>query len=96
MKKSRSSCPRFIPKCPPPPAPPVRYDGLLPTAGLPDPVPPAPPVAGPFVAIAVGNTNEGESLPAKPRMYQLLQEIALGLRTSIPSLEKPVPLDIKS
>jgi hypothetical protein len=65
MKKSRSSVPRFIDRCPPGPAPPVRYDGLFATAGRPDPEPPLP-VAGPFVAIAVGNTNDGESLPAKP------------------------------
>lgn len=65
MKKSRSSVPLFIDRCPLGPAPPVRYDGLLATAGLPDPEPPPPPV-GPFVAIAVGKTKEGESLPAKP------------------------------
>ena len=35
------------------------------TAGRPEPDPPLPPV-GPFVAIAVGKTNEGESLPANP------------------------------
>lgn len=65
MKKSKSSVPRFVDKWPPGPAPPVRKDGLFATAGLPDPVPPLPP-AGPFVAIAVGKTKEGESLPAKP------------------------------
>jgi len=65
MKKSRSSVPLFMERCPPCPAPPVRYDGLFATAGLPDPDPPPPP-AGPFVAIAVGKTKEGESLPAKP------------------------------
>ena len=65
MKKSRSSVPLFMERCPPGPAPPVRYEGLFATAGLPDPEPPPPP-AGPFVAIAVGKTNEGESLPAKP------------------------------
>jgi hypothetical protein len=65
MKKSRSSVPRFIDRCPPGPAPPVRYDGLLATAGRPDPELAAPPAAL-FVAMAVGNTNEGESLPAKP------------------------------
>jgi hypothetical protein len=55
-------------KCPPGPAPPVRYDGLLATAGRPDPDPPPPPgaPAAPFVAIAVGKTKEGESLPANP------------------------------
>lgn len=47
------------------PAPPVRNDGLLATPGRPDPVPPPPP-APPFVAIAVGKTKDGESLPAKP------------------------------
>jgi hypothetical protein len=65
MKKSKSSVPRFIERCPPGPAPPVRYDGLFATAGRPDPDPPLP-AAGPFVAIAVGKTNDGESLPAKP------------------------------
>jgi hypothetical protein len=39
----------------------------LATVGLPDPEPPLP-AAGPFVAIAVGKTKEGESLPAKPLM----------------------------
>jgi len=38
---------------------------LFATAGRPDPEPP-PPADGPFVAIAVGKTKEGESLPAKP------------------------------
>lgn len=66
MKKSRSSVPRLACKCPPGPAPPVKKEGLFATAGRPDPEPPAPPV-GPLEAIAVGNTNEGESLPAKPR-----------------------------
>lgn len=65
MKKSRSSVPLFADIAPPDPAPPVRNDGLFATAGLPDPEPPDPP-AGPFVAMAVGKTNEGESLPAKP------------------------------
>lgn len=65
MKKSKSSVPRFVDKWPEGPAPPVRKEGLFATAGLPDPVPPLPP-AGPFVAIAVGKTKEGESLPAKP------------------------------
>lgn len=66
MKKSKSSVPLFPARFPPEPAPPVKKDGLLATAGLPDPEPPAPP-AGPFVAIAVGKTKDGESLPAKPR-----------------------------
>ena len=65
MKKSRSSVPLFADKAPPDPAPPVRKDGLFATAGLPDPEPPEPP-AGPFVAMAVGKTKEGESLPANP------------------------------
>ena len=66
MKKSRSSVPRFADSWPPGPAPPVRNVGLLATAGRPDPVPVPPAVAPPLVAIAVGKTNEGESLPAKP------------------------------
>ena len=65
MKKSKSSVPRFIDRWPPGPAPPVKYEGLLATAGRPDPVLTAPPAAL-FVAISVGITNEGESLPAKP------------------------------
>ena len=65
MKKSRSSVPLFAAKLPPTPEPPVRYDGLFATAGRPEPEPPAAPIP-PFVAIAVGNTKEGESLPAKP------------------------------
>lgn len=65
MKKSRSSVPRFELRCPEAPAPPVRKDGLLATAGRPDPVPPPPPTP-PFVAIAVGKTKDGESFPAKP------------------------------
>lgn len=51
----------------PGPAPPVRYEGLFATAGRPEPEPPPPP-AGPLVAIAVGKTNEGASLPAKPEI----------------------------
>lgn len=65
MKKSKSSVPRFIERWPPAPAPPVKNEGLLATAGLPDPDPPLL-AAGPLVAIAVGNTKEGESLPANP------------------------------
>lgn len=65
MKKSRSSVPRLADSAPPEPAPPVRKDGLLATAGRPDPEPPEPPTP-PLVAMAVGKTNEGESLPAKP------------------------------
>ena len=68
MKKSRSSVPRFAERCPLGPAPPVRKEGLFATAGRPEPDPPAPP-AGPLVAIAVGKTKEGESLPAKPGVY---------------------------
>ena len=70
MKKSKSSVPLFADKAPPEPVPPVKNDGLFATAGLPDPEPPEPPTP-PFVAIAVGNTNEGESLPAKPRTCQI-------------------------
>lgn len=67
IKKSKSSVPLFPDRCPPGPAPPVRNDGLFATAGLPDPEPPAP-AAGPFVAMAVGKTKEGESLPANPSL----------------------------
>ena len=66
MKKSKSSVPLFADNCEPGPAPPVRYDGLFATAGLPEPELAAPP-AVPLVAIAVGKTNEGASLPAKPK-----------------------------
>ena len=65
MKKSRSSVPRFDARWPVGPAPPVKNEGLLATAGRPEPLPPPPPAA-PFVPIAVGKTKEGESLPAKP------------------------------
>jgi len=65
MKKSKSSVPLFADKCPPGPAPPVKNVGLFATAGLPEPVPP-PPTGPPFVAIAVGKTKDGESLPANP------------------------------
>ena len=65
IKKSRSSVPLFDASDPPEPTPPVRKDGLFATAGLPDPDPPVLPTP-PFVAIAVGKTNDGESFPAKP------------------------------
>ena len=65
MKKSKSSVPRFADNCEPGPAPPVRKEGLFATAGRPEPEPPlVPPPA--LVAIAVGKTKEGESLPANP------------------------------
>lgn len=67
MKKSKSSVPLLPERWPVGPAPPVRKEGLLATAGRPEPDPPAP-AAGPLVAIAVGKTNEGESLPAKPSL----------------------------
>lgn len=70
MKKSRSSVPRLPERCPLGPAPPVRNEGLLATAGRPDPEPPAP-EAGPLVAMAVGKTKEGESLPAKPMVRRV-------------------------
>ena len=91
MKKSRSSVPRLADNCDPGPAPPVRKEGLLATAGLPDPDPP-PPAAEPFVAIAVGKTKEGESLPANPGIYisRLIPALLCGL--FLPSLENPVPL----
>jgi hypothetical protein len=85
MKKSRSSVPRFPDKCPPGPAPPVRNEGLFATAGRPEPEPPLPPV-GPLVAIAVGKTKEGESLPAKPGNALLLHtelELDTGMCTKL-------------
>ena len=65
MKKSRSSVPLFADNAPPDPAPPVKKDGLFAIAGRPEPEPLEAPTP-PLVAIAVGNTNEGESFPAKP------------------------------
>ena len=87
--------PRFPERWPVGPAPPVRKDGLFATAGRPEPE--AAPAAGPLVAIAVGNTKEGESLPAKPggMTGQLRNsEKAWGTpkRDGEPSLENPVPL----
>lgn len=66
MKKSKSSVPRLVDKWLPGPAPPVRKEGLLATAGRPEPEPAPPAPAADLVAIAVGKTKEGESLPAKP------------------------------
>lgn len=80
MKKSRSSVPRFIDRWPPGPAPPVRYEGLLATAGRPDPELAAPP-APLLVAIAVGKTNEGESFPAKP-IITTIRTLSLLLATT--------------
>ena len=68
MKKSKSSVPRFAARLP---APPLKNEGFDAGAGLPEPDPPVGPPTAPFVAIAVGNTNEGASLPAKP-MYEAL------------------------
>lgn len=70
MKKSKSSVPLLADSAPPCPVPPVRNEGLLAIAGLPDPEPPEPPAAAPLVAIAVGKTNEGESFPANPSIRQ--------------------------
>ena len=81
--------PRFADRWPPGPAPPVRNVGLLATAGRPDPVPAAPAVAPPLVAIAVGKTKEGESLPAKPAEGQ---DWICDATVNRPSLEYPVPL----
>ena len=75
MKKSRSSVPRFADKFELGPAPPVKYDGLFPTAGLPDPELPPPP-APLFVAMAVGNTKEGASFPANPVIVSLICDLA--------------------
>lgn len=76
-------------RCPPGPAPPVKYDGLLATAGRPDPEPPLP-VVGPFVAIAVGKTKEGESFPAKPIVVHCqLTEAAASWWESYPAWRNP-------
>ena len=66
MKKSRSSVPLLADRAPLDPVPPVRYEGLFATAGLPDPELLELPTPA-LVAIAVGKTKDGESLPAKPR-----------------------------
>ena len=56
------------------------------TAGLPDPDPPLPPTP-PFVAIAVGKTKDGESLPAKPARRQTDNLRGLsGVKTAHPTL----------
>ena len=91
IKKSRSSVPLFADNDPPDPAPPVRKEGLFATAGRPDPDPPLALPTPPLVAIAVGKTKEGESLPAKPESNQRILAYCLGSE-SVPSLEKPVPL----
>lgn len=70
----------------------MRNEGLFATAGRPEPEPPAP-EAGPLVAIAVGKTKEGESLPAKPnkgKCYYAQEEDAV--QAVVPSFEYPVPL----
>jgi hypothetical protein len=67
MKKSRSSVPRLLPRCEEGPAPPVRNEGLFATAGRFEPVV-VPEAPEPLIAIAVGKTKEGESLPAKPKI----------------------------
>ena len=90
MKKSKSSVPRLFERLLPGPAPPVRNDGLFATAGRPDPDPPAPPPV-PFVAMAVGKTKDGESLPAKPWERISAEALSRSWYYS-PSLEYPVPL----
>jgi hypothetical protein len=64
MKKSRSSVPLFADRFP---APPVKKEGLAGAAGRPEP-PPALPGDDPLVAMAVGKTKDGESLPANPSL----------------------------
>lgn len=100
MKKSRSSVPLFIDNEPPEPDPPVKYEGLFPTAGLPDPEPPDPP-GPPFVAMAVGKTNDGASLPAKPlarlakRLYIFISLSRTQLRVSCAAVVKLESLPIQ-
>lgn len=65
MKKSKSSVPRFADRWEPAPPPVARKEGLFATGGLPEAEEPAPPAPA-LVAMAVGKTKEGESLPAKP------------------------------
>lgn len=65
MKKSRSSVPRFADKWELPPPLPPRKDGLFATAGREPAELPALPAPA-LVAIAVGKTKDGESLPANP------------------------------
>lgn len=91
MKKSRSSVPRFPERWPLGPAPPVKKEGLFATAGRPEPELPPPPV-GPRVAMAVGKTKEGESLPAKPGASCYYEWCHVLAEYLIPSFEYPVPL----
>lgn len=51
------------------PLPAPRNEGLFATGGRPPELPVLPAPA--LVAIAVGNTNEGESLPAKPGIVEV-------------------------
>lgn len=60
--------PRFAERCELPPPPPDRKDGLFATAGRAPELPALPAPA--LVAMAVGKTKEGESLPAKPKIGQ--------------------------
>ena len=64
IKKSRSSVPRLAERLELAPLPLPRNEGLFATGGRAPELAALPAPA--FVAIAVGNTNEGESLPAKP------------------------------
>jgi hypothetical protein len=93
IKKSKSSVPLFIDRCPVGPAPPVRYEGLFATAGRPDPELVDPPAVL-FVAMAVGKTKEGESLPAKPMCSLATVHLVVQHMRILPSFEKPVPLDL--
>lgn len=80
--------PRFPDRFEPGPAPPVRKDGLFATAGLPDPEPP-PPGAAPFVAIAVGKTKDGASLPANPRWGTVSNRCTRSMAEACTELGKP-------
>ena len=75
----------------------MRKEGLLATAGRPEPVPPPEPLAPPLVAIAVGKTKEGESFPANPARCIRQRFVPGGGEGDCclaPSLEKPVPLSV--
>lgn len=65
MKKSRSSVPRFADRFELAPLELPKNPGLLATGARPEPALPALPAPA-LLAIPVGKTNEGESLPANP------------------------------
>lgn len=90
MKKSKSSVPRFADRWEPAPPPLARKDGLFATGGLPAAEEPALPAPA-LVAIAVGKTKEGESLPAKPGD---LSAWSLPAELHVEAIRRPTKLGI--